>query len=181
MSVAPAGIISFWMEAGPDKWFTKDVVFDQTIAARFGGTVDQALAGGLDDWSKTPSGLLALVLVLDQFPRNIWRDDARAFSCDGKALDVVKRAVGNGQDLLVSPDQRKWVYMPYMHSEQLDVQEQGLVYFKDRLDDARTYDFAVLHRDIIKRFGRFPHRNIVLDRESTPEEKAYLDEGGFQG
>ncbi len=181
MSVTPAGIITFWMEAGPEKWFKKDAAFDQTIAARFGSTVDQALAGGLNDWSETPSGLLALVLVLDQFPRNIWREDARAFSCDEKALEVAERAVGNGQDMLVPPDQRQWVYMPYMHSESLAVQEQGLVYFKGRLDDARTYEFAVLHRDIIERFGRFPHRNILLGRDSTPEEMAYLDEGGFQG
>ncbi len=181
MSVTPTSVIAFWMEAGPEKWFTKDVAFDQTIAARFGATVDQALSGGHDDWSDTPSGLLALVLVLDQFTRNIWRDDARAFSGDEKALKIAERAIENGQDMLVSSDLRKWVYMPFMHSERLDVQEQGLVYFKDRLDDAYTYDYAVLHRDIIKRFGRFPHRNGVFGRETTPEEKAFLDEGGFQG
>ncbi len=181
MSVTPAGIITFWMEAGQEKWFTKDSAFDQTIAARFGATVDQALAGAHDDWSETPSGLLALILVLDQFPRNIWREDARAFSCDEKALEVAERAVENGQDMLVPLDQRKWVYMPFMHSERLDVQEQGLVLFKDRLDDAYTYDFAVVHRDIIERFGRFPHRNDVLGRETTADEKAFLDEGGFNG
>ncbi len=181
MSVTPAGIIAFWTEAGPSKWFKKDPAFDQTIAARFGGAVDEALHGRLDHWSETPSGFLALVLVLDQFPRNIWRDDARAFSGDEKALEISETAIEQGQDMPLSPAERKWVYMPFMHSERLDAQQVGLVYFKDRLEDPETYKFAVLHRDIIERFGRFPHRNLVLGRETTVEEQAFLDEGGFSG
>ncbi|MEQ9587137.1 MAG: DUF924 family protein [Parvibaculaceae bacterium] len=181
MAVTPAGIVTFWTEAGPEKWFKKDAAFDQTIAARFGGTVDNALSGGLDRWSETPSGTLALILVLDQFTRNIWREDARAFSGDEKALTVAQRAIERGQDMLLLPVERKWLYMPFMHSERLDVQEQGLVYFKDRLDDAYTYDYAVLHRDIIERFGRFPHRNGLLGRVPTEQEQVFLDEGGFGG
>ena len=181
MGVTPAGIVAFWTEAGPQKWFKKDAAFDQTIAARFGSAVEDALSGGLDHWSETPSGTLALVLVLDQFTRNIWRDDVRAFSGDEKALEVAKRAVERGQDMLLSLEERKWLYMPFMHSERLDVQEQGLVYFQDRLEDAETYKFAVLHRDIVDRFGRFPHRNAVFGRTTTPEEQAFLDDGGFQG
>ncbi|WOF75375.1 DUF924 domain-containing protein [Parvibaculaceae bacterium PLY_AMNH_Bact1] len=181
MGVTPAGIVAFWTEAGPERWFKKDVAFDQTIAARFGSAVDNALGGGLDHWSDTPSGSLSLVLVLDQFTRNIWRDDARAFSGDERALGVAEGAIEREQDMLVPLEERKWLYMPFMHSERLDVQEQGLVYFKERIDDASTYDFAVLHRDIISRFGRFPHRNALLGRETTLGEKAFLDEGGFSG
>lgn len=181
MSVTPAGIVAFWAEAGPEKWFKKDAAFDQTIAARFGGAVDSALSGALDHWSETSSGALALILVLDQFTRNIWRDDPRAFSGDEKALEVAECAIECGQDMLVPLEERKWLYMPFMHSERLDVQEQGLVYFKERIDDANTYDFAVLHRDIISRFGRFPHRNSLLGRDTTEEEQKFLDEGGFKG
>lgn len=181
MSVTPAGIVAFWAEAGPEKWFKKDVAFDQTIAARFGGAVDSALSGALDHWSETPSGTLALILLLDQFTRNIWREDARAFSGDEKALTVAQQAIERGQDMLLPEAERKWLYMPFMHSERLDVQEQGLVFFKDRLDDAHTYDYAVLHRDIIERFGRFPHRNLVLGRETTHPEQSFLDDGGFSG
>ena len=181
MGVTPAGIVTFWTEAGPEKWFKKDAAFDQTIAARFGGAVDKALSGGLDHWSETSSGTLALILVLDQFTRNIWRDDARAFSGDEKALETAERAIERGQDMLVPLEKRKWLYMPFMHSERLDVQEQGLVYFKERIDDANTYGFAVLHRDIISRFGRFPHRNALLGRTTTEQEQAFLDEGGFNG
>lgn len=181
MAVAPAGIVTFWTEAGPEKWFKKDAAFDQTIAARFGGTVDNALSGDLDHWSETPSGTLALILVLDQFTRNIWRDDSRAFSGDVKALTVAQRAIEHGRDMLLPPAERKWLYMPFMHSERLDIQEQGLVFFKDRLDDAYTYDYAVLHRDIIERFGRFPHRNTLLGRETGAEEQAFLDGGRFSG
>lgn len=181
MGVTPAGIVAFWTEAGPDKWFKKDAAFDQTIAARFGTTVDSVLSGELDHWSETPSGALALVLVLDQFTRNIWRDDARAFSGDEKALEISEHAIERGQDMLVPLEGRKWLYMPFMHSERLDVQERGLVYFKDRLQDPGTYKFAVLHRDIVERFGRFPHRNAVLRRITTEQEQGFLDEGGFKG
>ncbi len=181
MGVTPAGIVTFWTEAGPEKWFKKDAAFDQTIAARFGTTVDDGLKGGLDHWSETSSGTLALILVLDQFTRNIWRDDPCAFSGDEKALEIVELAIERGQDMLVPLDERKWLYMPFMHSERLDVQEQGLVYFKERIDDANTYDFAVLHWDVISRFGRFPHRNALLGRVTTEQEQAFLDEGGFKG
>lgn len=181
MTTTPASILAFWQEAGPGKWFKKDPGFDQAIAARYGGTVERAMAGTLDHWSETSTGSLALILVLDQFTRNIWREDARAFSGDEKALAVAESAIDTGQDFLISLAERQWLYMPFMHSESLDVQRRGLVYFKDRLDDPRTYDFAVLHYDIIEKFGRFPHRNSLLDRTSTSEEQAFLDEGGFNG
>jgi len=181
MSITPAGILAFWREAGPEKWFKKDPAFDQAIAARYGSAVEQAMTGALDHWSETPTGSLALVLVLDQFTRNIWREDARAFSGDGKALSVAERAIETGQDFLISLEDRQWLYMPFMHSESLDVQRRGLVYFKDRLEDPNTFDFAVLHWEIIEKFGRFPHRNELLGRETTSEEQVFLDEGGFKG
>jgi uncharacterized protein (DUF924 family) len=181
MSTTPAGVLGFWREAGPEKWFKKDPGFDRAIAARYGSTIEQAMAGALDHWSETPTGSLALVLVLDQFTRNIWRDDGRAFSGDDQALGVARAAIGKGQDLMIPLEDRQWLYMPYMHSEDLEVQEQGLVYFKDRLEDPRTFDFAVLHRDIIEKFGRFPHRNGLLGRDTTLVEQTFLDEGGFKG
>lgn len=181
MAITPAGILAFWQEAGPGKWFKKDPGFDQAIAARYGNAVEQAMTGALDHWSETPTGSLALVLVLDQFTRNMWRDDGRAFSGDDQALAVAERAIEKGQDFLISLDDRQWLYMPFMHSERLDVQRQGLVYFKDRLEDPNTFDFAVLHCDIIEKFGRFPHRNGLLGRETTSDEEVFLAEGGFKG
>ncbi len=181
MSTTPAGVIGFWMEAGPSRWFEKDPTFDQAIAARFGPSVEEALGGELEDWAETPSGALALTLLLDQFPRNIWREDSRAFSGDEMALKIARLAIERGQDLLLSRPERQWIYMPFMHSERLEVQVDGLALFKDRLDDPKTYGFAVLHHDIIERFGRFPHRNAVLGRDTTPAEQAFLDEGGFSG
>ena len=181
MGVAPAAVIEFWSEAGPSKWFKKDVHFDNAIIERFGPGVELALVGELDHWCDTPSGTLALVLMSDQFPRNIWRDSARAFSGDRKAVDVALLAIRKGWDMDLNEQDRRWFYMPFMHSEDLDMQRQGLTYFADRLDDPGTLKFAVLHADIIEEFGRFPHRNDLLGRPSSDEETSFLASGGFSG
>lgn len=181
MGVAPAAVIEFWSEAGPSKWFKKDVHFDNAIIERFGPGVELALVGELDHWCDTPSGALALVLMLDQFTRNIWRDQGQAFSGDRKAVDVSLLAIGKGWDMGLSEQDRRWFYMPFMHSEELAIQRQGLIYFADRLNDPGTLKFAVLHADIIEEFGRFPHRNKLLGRASSDAEISFLVSGGFSG
>src|SRR5690606_38388285 len=135
-----------------------------------GETHAQAASGKLDGWVSDAQGALALILVLDQFSRNLWRNDHRAFAQDAKALALADEAVRRHFDVETPVTARKWFYMPYMHAEDLAAQERGLVYFAERLDDPETMKFAVDHADIIRRFGRFPHRNAVLGRETTPQE-----------
>ena len=125
-------------------------------------------------------GALALLILLDQFPRNLFRDSAHAFATDGKALSIAKFAIGEGFDQAIEPELRPFIYMPLMHSEVLADQEASVVLFEG-LGAKTNLDFALLHRDIIARFGRFPHRNAALGRATTPEEKAFLEEGGFAG
>lgn len=179
--IRPRDVLDFWFGAGPEKWFTKSDAFDAEIRRRFGEAHAQAAAGKLDSWAADAQGSLALILVLDQFSRNLWRNDHRAFTQDQKALGLADEAVRRRYDVETPVTARKWFYMPYMHAEDLAAQERGLTYFAQRLDDPETMKFAVEHADIIRRFGRFPHRNAVLGRETTPEEQSFLDEGGFAG
>ncbi|HCX69384.1 DUF924 family protein [Parvibaculum sp.] len=179
--IRPRDVLDFWFAAGPEKWFKKSDDFDAEIRRRFGETHAQAAAGKLDGWAADAQGSLALILVLDQFSRNLWRNDHRAFAQDAKALALADDAVRRRFDVETPLTARKWFYMPYMHAEDLAAQERGIVYFAQRLEDPETMKFAVEHRDIIRRFGRFPHRNAVLGRETTPEEQSFLDEGGFAG
>ncbi|MBO6635692.1 DUF924 family protein [Parvibaculum sp.] len=181
MTIRPRDILDFWFAAGPEKWFKKSDTFDAEISRRFGETHVGAAAGKLDEWASDAQGALALILVLDQFSRNLWRNDHRAFAQDAKALALADEAVRRRHDVEVPVTARKWFYMPYMHAEDLKAQERGLVYFAERLDDPETMKFAEEHADIIRRFGRFPHRNAVLGRATTPEEQSFLDEGGFAG
>jgi len=179
--IRPRDVLDFWFAAGPEKWFKKSDDFDAEIRRRFGETHAQAAAGKLDGWAADAQGSLALILVLDQFSRNLWRNDHRAFAQDAKALALADDAVRRRFDVETPLTARKWFYMPYMHAEDLAAQERGIVYFAQRLEDPETMKFAVEHRDIIRRFGRFPHRNAILGRETTPEEQSFLDEGGFAG
>ena len=181
MIIRPRDVLDFWFAAGPEKWFAKSDAFDVDIRRRFAETHAQAASGKLDAWAGDAQGMLALILVLDQFSRNLWRNDHRAFLRDGKALSLADESVRRRFDVETPATARKWFYMPYMHAEDLAAQERGLVYFAQRLDDPETMKFAVEHRDIIRRFGRFPHRNAILGRETTPEEQSFLDEGGFKG
>jgi len=175
---SPDEIVTFWREAGPEKWYKKDAAFDDDIRTRFLATYEAAAAGELSDWEKTPEGTLALLLTLDQFPRNMFRGSARAFAADPLAREIADRAVAKGFDQRFTKE-RTFFYLPFEHSEHLADQERCVAF--SRAIDADSLKWAELHADIIRRFGRFPHRNAVLGRASTPEEQAFLDGGGFKG
>jgi uncharacterized protein (DUF924 family) len=176
----PSDILSFWRDAGEERWWTKSDAFDQDIRARFMPLWEQAAAGRLDHWIETDEGTLALVIVLDQFPRNMFRNDARAFSTDAKACGIAHAAIESGVDCRVAPDLRQFLYLPLMHSEKLADQERCVNLFA-QLDNEKNTQYALVHAQIIRKFGRFPHRNPVLGRVTTPEEQAFLDSGGFSG
>ena len=180
MVTQPHEILDFWREAGPKKWWKKDAAFDAEIKERFEKAIGAGASGKFQDWEKEPDTTLALIILLDQFSRNIYRDDARAFAQDAACLGVTKRAMANGFDRKMPDDIGVFCYMPLMHSENLDDQEQCIVEMR-RLKLSDNEKFAVIHRDIIRDFGRFPHRNAVLGRETTREEQAFLDAGGFAG
>lgn len=172
-------VLDFWfVESRPRQWFAKDPAFDALLQQRFLQLTRRAIAGELDAWATQAAGGLALVLLLDQFPRQIWRDTAMAFAGDPQALPLSLRAVELGW-LEAEPEQarRQFWLMPLMHSEDLAVQEVALPLFA-RFSDPRTADFARRHRDVIARFGRFPHRNALLGRVSSAEELAFLQRPG---
>jgi uncharacterized protein (DUF924 family) len=182
-------VLAFWFADGPDAfreaWFTKNPAFDEAIRARFGALVTPAREGALDGWAATPEGALALFLVLDQFPRNLHRGSAEAFASDAHALDLARRCViGQRMDLVLTPTQRVFLYLPFEHAEEMAAQDQSVALFeglRDHPAHARpdgTIDYAWRHRAVIARFGRFPHRNAVLGRESTPAELTYLAQPG---
>ncbi len=177
---APADVLAFWREAGPDKWFKKDDAFDAEIRKRFLATYEAAAAGRLNDWTATADRTLALLLVLDQFPRNMFRGSARMFAADPLALAVARDALARGFDRQNPLPERNFFYLPFEHSEDLADQERCVALCRDH-GDAEALKWAELHADIIRRFGRFPHRNAALGRTTTPEEQAFLDDGGFAG
>jgi uncharacterized protein (DUF924 family) len=178
--IEPADVLAFWRAAGPDKWFTKDAAIDVEITARFGATYEAATAGRLDAWATTPESALALVIVLDQFPRNMFRHDARAYAADPHARLLAGAAIARGFDRQVAGEYRQFFYLPFMHSENPADQEHCIALFA-AAGDAEGAKWAKQHADIIRRFGRFPHRNAVLGRSTTPDEQAFLDAGGFAG
>lgn len=178
--IGPEEVVAFWRESGPQKWFTKDAGFDGSVRERFLALREQAAAGALDDWAETPTGALALILLLDQFSRNLFRGSAAAFAKDDTAVAIARLAVDRGHDFGVEPGLRQFFYMPFMHSERLEDQER-CVRLSHSLDDKGTLPYARDHARIIRRFGRFPHRNPVLGRHTTPAEQAFLDAGGFAG
>uniref|UniRef100_UPI003BACFEA6 DUF924 family protein n=1 Tax=Stappia sp. TaxID=1870903 RepID=UPI003BACFEA6 len=171
-------ILDFWWTAGPAKWFAKDDAFDAEIRGRFLQRVEQAATGELDAWAATPHGALALLILLDQFPRNLYRGDKRAFAADGRAREIAARALDNGFDRAFPVNARTFFYLPFEHSEDIADQERSVDLFR-RLGDQQTYFYALLHLDVIRRFGRFPHRNEALGRATTAAEAAYLSDGGF--
>ena len=177
---APGDVLAFWREAGPDRWYARDDAFDTAIRAQFLTTYEAAAAGQLRDWETTPAGALALLIVLDQFPRNMFRNNPRAFAADPLARAAADRAIARGFDLKVDAGERPFFYLPFEHSEEM-ADQQRCVALHRALGDADSLKWAELHADIIRRFGRFPHRNAVLGRETTPDEQAFLDGGGFKG
>jgi uncharacterized protein (DUF924 family) len=178
--VSPDAVVQFWREAGPDKWFSKDDSFDQSCRGRFLATYEAAARGDLDDWELTPEGALALVLLLDQFPRNMFRDDRKTYRTDPIAVLVADRAIEKGYDREVEPGLRRFFYLPFMHSENPRHQERSVA-LSEALGDEDSIKWARHHHDIVARFGRFPHRNRILGRETTPEEAAFLEESDFRG
>lgn len=172
-------VLTFWEEAGPGMWYTQDDSFDRTIRDRFGALWDQAAADGCGDWAMGPRGALALTILLDQFPRNMFRTSARAFATDARALRVSHLALSNGWDLRIAPPLRQFFYLPFMHSEQLTHQDRGVRLFKARMEEGTNLLHARVHREVIRRFGRFPYRNAALGREDTPEERAFFEAGGY--
>lgn len=170
-------LVAFWGAAGRERWFAHDPAFDAQLRTRFLALHEQALTGELDDYLDTPTGALALVLLLDQFPRNAFRGTARMFASDLEARMAAERALARGHDERVPDALRLFFYLPFEHSEDLADQERSV----DLQEGMAEQSWALEHRDIIRRFGRFPHRNALLGRESSPEERAYLAQGGFQG
>lgn len=167
-------VLKFWFEAGSEKWFNKDPAFDQEIADRFDGLIKQAAAAELYSWRTTALGRLAEIIVLDQFSRNVYRNTPAAFSQDPMALVLAQEAVTAGAlQVLTSRDERKLLLMPYMHSESKLIHEQAEKLFKEHTDE-ETYGFEIRHKVIIDRFGRYPHRNDILGRESSAEELEFL-------
>ena len=176
----PQEVVRFWLGQSEKVWFSADPAFDAEVLSRFAGLVERAQAGRLDDWAESPEGALALVILLDQMTRNIHRDRPEMFAADGKALAVAKQAIAQGFDEELPKHKRRWLYMPFMHSEDLADQERSIELFT-RSDISKSIPFAVDHADIIRRFGRFPHRNVILGRQTTREEAAFLAGGGFSG
>ena len=175
----PEDLVHYWRDAGAARWFKRDDAFDAEFRSRFLAAHEAAAAGRLQDWANTARGALALVLLLDQFPRNAFRGTTRVYDTDGPARDVAEAALTVGHDQQVEPELRRFFYIPFMHSERLADQERSVA-----LNDSEGSEplrWARHHHDVVARFGRFPHRNGVLGRESTAEEKAFLDEGGFTG
>ena len=173
-------VLNFWTEAGPKKWWKKDANFDAEISRQFGDLYQQACAGELDAWADTPDSALALILLLDQFSRNLHRNSPLAFAQDEKCVDLTKSQIDSGADHHLPADIRPFCYLPLMHSESLEDQELGLE-MMEKFGVEGNVKAAVEHRDIIVKFGRFPHRNSVLGRQTTSEEQAFLDNGGFAG
>ena len=179
-AIGPIEVLAFWRTAGPDKWFEKDEAFDAEIAARFSCLWQAGRDGKLAPWEETPESALALVIVLDQFPRNMFRGDPRTYETDGVARAVADRAIKRGFDRQVPHAERQFFYLPFQHSENLADQERCVALARGYGDDEFT-KYAEQHADIIRRFGRFPHRNATLGRATRPQEQAFLDGGGFAG
>nr|WP_246265177.1 DUF924 family protein [Aromatoleum diolicum] len=170
--------MEFWFdEASPAQWWKKDATFDHLVADRFGHVHAQAARGELFEWRGTASGRLAEVIVLDQFSRNVFRDSAAAFACDGMALVLAQEAIAAGAEQALRPVERSFLYMPFMHSESLKIHEIAVQLF-ERNSIRDNLDYELKHKAVIERFGRYPHRNAVLGRESTPDEVEFLKQPG---
>lgn len=183
------GILAFWFGSttAPDYgkqrsiWFTKNPEFDQQVRHCFLSDYEQAVAGKLNHWQQSPPSCLALIILLDQFPRNMFRGTDQAFATDAQALSVARYAVAQGFDRELLPVQRWFIYLPFEHSENLADQQQSVELFNSLSadpDSASTIDYAIRHKSVIERFGRFPHRNQILGRATTPAEAEFLQQPG---
>ena len=180
--VGPDDILRFWLdECGPEQWYATDETLDNTIRERFGEAWIAATQGKFALWLTYPSGALAYIILTDQFSRNMFRDDARAFATDRAALAAAKSAIAKGWDLRIDAPARQFFYMPLEHSENLCDQDRAVRLICERMQDEASLLHARAHRAIIRQFGRFPHRNAVLGRKNTGPEQAHLDSGGYAG
>jgi uncharacterized protein (DUF924 family) len=178
--MTPQQIVKFWEDAGAARWFTKDAAFDGALKIRFGETAAAARGGAFQNWAETPEGALGLVLLLDQVPRNIYRGSPLAFTSDARARDVARLAVNRGYLHAMPAPRAMWFCMPFEHSELIDDQHRCVALFQT-MGLNEMVQWAKVHFDIIAKFGRFPHRNKVLGRISTPAELDFLAAGGFSG
>ena len=168
-------IIRFWFEElEPRDWYRRDADIDAAIVERFGAVYERLGSGVPADWLETPRGYLAAIIVLDQFPRNMFRGDARSFATDSRALALAKTAIAKGLDAELPPQQRAFVYLPFQHSEKAADQARSVELFT-ALGNPLNLDFALRHQTVVDRFGRFPHRNETLGRASTEEERMFLE------
>lgn len=172
-------VVEFWREAGAAMWFAKDADFDRRFRERFLIAYEAAARGDLADWQATPDGVLALVILLDQFPRNAFRGTPRMYATDAMARKIAAVAIDAGHDRLAPPELQLFLYLPFGHSEDLADQERSVALSRRLGQPALSH--AERHRDIIRRFGRFPHRNPILGRTMTNDEQRFLDHGGFAG
>ena len=172
-------VLAFWREAGPKRWFRQDAAFDADFRNRFLAAHEAGARGELDGWTATADGALALLVLLDQFPRNAFRDTPRMFATDALALGIAKKSIAAGFDTAMDRELRNFFYLPLMHSEKPGDQQQAVALTAPL--GGEQHRFAILHRNIIQRFGRFPHRNRILGRDTTAQERQYLAEGGFAG
>lgn len=178
--MTPETIVTFWSEAGYKRWFSKDDAFDAELRRHFEAAHMTASRGGFAEWEERPEGALALILLTDQIPRNIFRNSAHAFATDARALEAAARAIAHGHDQAFETALRCFFYLPFEHSEKSADQARSVELF-EALGDEEFLKYAIVHRDVIDRFGRFPHRNAVMGRITTAEEQAFLDGGGFAG
>lgn len=178
-SFSPAAVVEFWKQAGPKAWFAKDDDFDRRFREAFLSAHEAAASGQLDGWLDAPESALALVLLLDQFPRNCFRGTPRMFASDALARAKTDIALQRGHDKAVDPQLCMFFYLPFGHSEDIADQQRAVSLSAGSSPEAQK--FAAHHCDIVRRFGRFPHRNAVLGRPSTEAELQFLAEGGFQG
>jgi uncharacterized protein (DUF924 family) len=179
MKPSPDALLAFWRAAGEKQWFRQDDAFDAALRERFLDLHEAAASGQLAEWADTADGALGLVLLLDQFPRNAFRGTPRMYATDPQARAVADAAIRAGHDRAVEEPLRQFFYLPFMHSEQLADLDRCVAL--NEATGGESLRYARHHRDIVQRFGRFPHRNALLGRASTPEEERFLAEGGFRG
>jgi uncharacterized protein (DUF924 family) len=175
----PGEVVEFWRRIGAKGWFEVNAEVDEEIRTRFMGHWGEAWEGGLREWQVIPEGMLAYLIVTDQFPRNMFRGDARSFATDDRARAAARRAVLSGLDMQIAEAERSFVYLPFEHAESMGDQDWSVDLYENRLFSSTLLLHAKSHREVIRRFGRFPYRNAALGRKSSPAEQAFLEAGGY--
>jgi uncharacterized protein (DUF924 family) len=175
----PGEVVEFWRRIGAKGWFEVNAEVDEEIRTRFMGHWGEAWEGGLREWQVIPEGMLAYLIVTDQFPRNMFRGDARSFATDDRARAAARRAVLSGLDMQIAEAERSFVYLPFEHAESMGDQDWSVDLYENRLFSSNLLLHAKSHREVIRRFGRFPYRNAALGRKSSPAEQAFLEAGGY--